>query len=188
MDRIRCKWCAGDALMTKYHDEEWGTRQLHDDRALFEFMTLEAMQCGLSWRVVLRKREAMRVAFDGFDPRVITGYDADVIDRLMTDPGIIRSRPKLEAMITNARCFLRTAEEFGSFGSWFWAFTDGKTITNPDTQGPMPSKNALSEKISAEMKRRGFHYMGPVVVYSYMQAAGMVNDHEPDCFMRNRLR
>lgn len=187
MDRKRCRWCMGDALMQKYHDEEWGARQLHNDRAQFEFLTLEAMQCGLSWRTVLNKREAMRAAFDDFDPRIIAGYTEEKITQLMEAPGIIHSEPKIRAMVNNARKFLEIVEEFGSFDSWFWAFTDGKTMIYPENRFNMPAKNSLSEKMSAEFKKRGFKFLGPVVVYSHMQAAGMINDHEEGCYLCGAL-
>ena len=183
MDKARCRWCMGDGLMLAYHDNEWGVRQLHDDRALFEFLTLEAMQCGLSWRTVLHKREAMRVAFDDFNPYAIAAYDEAKIAELMQAPGIIHSERKLRAMVNNARRFIEIAEEFGTFDAWLWRFTEGKTVTYPENMVNMPAQNELSTAISAEMRRRGFKYMGPVVVYSYMQAAGMVNDHEKDCFL-----
>ena len=183
MEKTRCRWCMGDSLMIAYHDEEWGVRQLHDDRALFEFLTLEAMQCGLSWRTVLYKREAMRAAFDNFDPYVIAGYDEEKIAKVMQAPGIIHSEGKIRAMVNNARMFIEIAAEFGSFDEWFWSFTGGKTVVYPENIENMPAKNELSEKISAKMRGRGFKYMGPVVVYSYMQATGMVNDHEKGCYL-----
>lgn len=183
----RCAWCIGDKLLIDYHDREWGVRRLHDERALFEFMTLEMMQCGLSWLTVLRKREAMRAAFDDFDPRMIAGYDDTKLESLMTAPGIIHSAAKLRAMRDNARRFLDIADEYGSFDSWIWSFTGGRTMIYPENRVAMPSKNALSEKVSAALKERGFRFMGPVVVYSYMQAIGMINDHEPGCCMADKL-
>ncbi len=177
-----CAWCEGDALMKRYHDEEWGVAQLHDDRRHFEYLTLETMQCGLSWMTVLRKREAMRAAFDGFDPAKIAAYGQEKADALLEAPGIIHSPGKIRGMIANAKSFLRLAEEFGAFDVWFWTYTEGKTLLCPDHQAVMPAKTALSESMSADMKKRGFRYLGPVVLYSHMQAAGMVNDHCEYCF------
>lgn len=182
MERTRCPWCTGDPLLLRYHDEEWCARQLHDDRALFELLTLETMQCGLSWLTVLRKREAMRKAFDGFAPDRIAAYSDETFKALLENPEIIRSEGKLRAMRSNAVHFLKIAEECGSFDAWLWHFTDGKTLFYPEHQRQMPVKNALSERISAELKRRGFRYTGPVVVYSYLQAVGMIDDHEETCF------
>ena len=187
MELKRCLWCESDPLLREYHDTEWGARQLHDDRGQFEFLTLEAMQCGLSWLTVLRKREAMRAAFDGFDPAAIARYGEEKLSALMEAPGIIHCAGKLRAMVNNARCFLNIAAEHGSFDAWFWDFTGGKTLIYPENMERMPAKNALSERISAELKKRGFKYMGPVVVYSHMQAVGMINDHTPECFLCGRL-
>lgn len=187
MELKRCGWCIGDEMLREYHDAEWGAAQLHDDRRQFEFLTLETMQCGLSWLTVLRKREAMRAAFDGFDPHIIANYDDIRLEKLMTAPGIIHSAGKLRAMVNNARCFLEIANEFGSFDAWFWSFSDGKTLIYTENRALMPAKNILSEKISASLKKRGFKYLGPVVMYSHMQAAGMINDHSPDCFLHEKL-
>lgn len=182
MNRISCPWCLGDPLLRAYHDEEWGVRQVHDDRTQFEFLTLEAMQCGLSWMTVLRKRESMRAAFDNFDPAKIALYNEEKQRSLLEFPGIIHSASKIRATVSNAKLFLDIQREFGSFDRWFWSFTDGKTRLYPENQQQMPAQNALSRKISAALKQRGFHYLGPVVLYSHMQAVGMVNDHTPDCF------
>lgn len=187
MELKRCLWCESDPLLREYHDAEWGARQLHDDRGQFEFLTLEAMQCGLSWLTVLRKREAMRAAFDGFDPVAIASYGEEKLSALMEAPGIIHCAGKLRAMVNNARCFLKIAAEHGSFDAWFWDFTGGKTLIFPENMERMPAKNVLSEKISAELKKSGFKYLGPVVVYSHMQAVGMINDHSPGCFLCGRL-
>lgn len=187
MELKRCLWCESDPLLREYHDAEWGARQLHDDRRQFEFLTLEAMQCGLSWLTVLRKREAMRAAFDGFDPAVIAGYGEEKLGALMDAPGIIHCAGKLCAMVNNARCFMNIAAEYGSFDAWFWSFTGGKTLIYPENMERMPAKNALSERISAELRKRGFKYLGPVVVYSHMQAVGMINDHSPECYLRGKL-
>ena len=186
MNICRCTWCAGDELLIRYHDEEWGVRRLHDERTLFEFLVLETMQCGLSWLTVLRKRESMRMAFDNFEPAAIAGYGAEKLAELMDNASIIRSRPKLDAMVNNARCFLDIASEFGSFDSWLWGFTHGSTICLQEDVPP--AQTPLSAKISRALKHRGFRYTGPVVVYSYMQAVGMVNDHEANCSFSNILK
>lgn len=178
-EKQRCAWCLGDPLLRQYHDAEWGIKQLHDDRKQFEFLTLETMQCGLSWLTVLRKRAAMDAAFDHFEPERIALYDETKLEALLRMPGIIHSPGKLRGMIGNARAFLAIQREFGSFDAWFWAFTGGRTLLCP---GPMRTKTPLSERMSAELKKRGFRYLGPVVLYSHMQAAGMVNDHEEGCF------
>ena len=181
MEQKRCRWCQGDALLLKYHDEEWGVFPLHQERDLFEMLTLETMQCGLSWKTVLHKREAMCAAFDNFDPEKIAAYGPQELERCLTAPGVIHSRGKISGMINNARCFLKIAEEFGSFDAYLWAFTGGKVLRG-DGQ-TVPAQTPLSEKISADLRWRGFKYTGPVVIYSYLQAVGMVNDHEKDCYL-----
>jgi len=186
MERTRCRWCGGNELLIKYHDGEWCARRLHDERGLFEFLTLEMMQCGLSWLTVLKKREAMRAAFDNFDPHAIAGYDDERIAALMKDSGIIRSGSKLRAMVNNARAFLKLADEEGSFDKWIWSFTSGKTVAETAHRENMPASTPLSAEISAALKRRGFKFMGPVVVYSFMQAIGMADDHETGCFMAGK--
>ncbi len=179
---ISCRWCLGDALLQKYHDEEWGMVQLHDDSLQFEFLTMEVMQCGLSWMTVLKKRETMRTVFDGFDYRAITKYDDAKISSLLSAPGIIHSEAKIRAMVNNAARFMEIQAQFGSFSAYFWRFTDRKTLIMPSNRENMPSKTPLSERISKDLKKRGFQFLGPVVMYSHMQAAGMVNDHEQSCF------
>ncbi|MDD6931215.1 MAG: DNA-3-methyladenine glycosylase I [Eubacteriales bacterium] len=181
MEQKRCRWCQGDALLLKYHDEEWGVFPLHQERDLFEMLTLETMQCGLSWKTVLYKREAMRAAFDNFDPEKIAAYGPQELERCLTAPGVIHSRGKISGMINNALCFLKIAEEFGSFDAYLWAFTGGKVLRGDGET--VPPQTPLSEKISADLRRRGFKYTGPVVIYSYLQAVGMVNDHEKDCYL-----
>ena len=161
----RCAWCGDNELLIRYHDEEWCREQVHDDRKLFEFMTLEMMQCGLSWLTVLKKREAMRAAFDNFAPALIARYDETRIAALMQNEEIIRSERKLRGMVKNARCFLDIAQRYGSFHSWLWG------------------RAADEHELSAALKNDGFVFMGPVVVQSFMQAIGMVQGHEPSCFM-----
>lgn len=171
----------------RYHDTEWGV-PLHDDRGQFEFLTLEVMQCGLSWGLIIKKREVLRKCFEDFDYEKIAGYGEADIERIMNTAGMIRSRRKTEAVITNARAFLKIREEFGTFCNYFWSFSGGKTILyNKHEDGWIPASNGLSEKISADLKKRGFKFVGSVVIYSHMQACGMINDHDRNCPCRARI-
>jgi DNA-3-methyladenine glycosylase I len=168
--------------MTAYHDEEWGT-PLHDDRKIFEFLVLEGMQAGLSWRTVLAKRENFRRAFDRFDPAKVARYTARDIRRLLGDAGIIRNRQKILAAINNAKRFLEVQEEFGSFDRYIWGFVLGKPVVNRlKTFSEMPAKTPLSDRISKDLKARGFKFVGSTIVYSHLQATGLVNDHLVTCF------
>lgn len=179
----RCSWAGDDPLYIRYHDEEWG-RPLHDDRALFELLILEGMQAGLSWKCVLHKREAFRKAFDGFDPVRVACFDDEKIEALMQNAGIIRNRRKLMAAVGNARAFLEIQREYGSFDQWFWSFTGGAPIINHwETEAEQPCETELSRKISGALKKRGFRFVGPTIIYAYMQAMGMVNDHVKGCFL-----
>lgn len=180
-NRIRCKWAAGDALMAKYHDEEWGAPE-YDSRALWEMLMLEGFQAGLSWITVLRKREAFRAAFRNFDPAKVARFTEKDIARLLMDEGIIRSRAKIVATIEGARIYLDMQKTGTDFSKWVWDMVGGKPILNA---GPIPASTPLAETISKELKRRGFKFVGPVIVYAWMQACGMVNDHSPGCFRRN---
>jgi DNA-3-methyladenine glycosylase I len=180
----RCRWAGEDPLMVKYHDEEWGVA-VHDDRRLFEFLILEGAQAGLSWQTVLNKRENYRMAFDGFDARKISRYGAKDVNRLLADPGIIRYRLKVVAAILNAQAFLEVRKEFGSFDAYLWQFVGGKPIqhkikTLKDIQATSPESDAMSKDLLA----RGFKFAGPTICYAFMQAVGMVNDHEIRCFRR----
>ena len=166
--------------MRAYHDEEWGV-PLFDSRALWELLMLEGFQAGLAWITVLRKREAFRKAFRGFDPAKIASFRQDDIARLMQNPGIIRSRAKIEATISGARVFLEMKSAGIDFGGWVWEIAGGKPIQNT---GPVPAESPLSRTLSKELKRRGYKFVGPVIVYAWMQAAGIVNDHAPECFRR----
>lgn len=182
MEKIRCGWCGTDALYTAYHDNEWGV-PLHDDRRLFEMLILEGMQAGLSWITILRKRESFRRAFDNFDPKKVAKYGDKKIAELLSNPEIIRNRLKINAAVTNAREFLKIREEFGSFDTFIWGFVGGEPIVNrPKTLADVPATTPLSDKISAELKRRGFKFVGSTIVYSFMQAVGMVDDHLVSCF------
>lgn len=179
---IRCGWCGMDPLYMKYHDEEWG-KPVYDDKVLFEFLVLESAQAGLSWITVLRKRENYRKAFAGFDAEKVAGFTPEDIEKLMQDSGIIRNRQKIEAAINNARLFLDIQNEFGSFSDYIWGFLpDKKPVINSirDHQNA-PARTELSDKISADMKKRGFKFFGTTICYAHMQATGMVNDHIDDC-------
>jgi DNA-3-methyladenine glycosylase I len=183
----RCEWCLGDNLYLQYHDLEWGN-PLHDDKKLFEFLILEGMQAGLSWRTVLQKREAYREAFDGFDPLKVAQYDQDKVAGLINNQGIIRNRLKIEAAIKNAQAFLMVQEEYGSFDRYIWGFVDGITIQNSfKTLKELPAETEISRIISKDMKKRGFSFVGPTIIYAHMQATGMVNDHIVYCYRYQEL-
>ncbi|HVP89994.1 MAG TPA: DNA-3-methyladenine glycosylase I [Terriglobales bacterium] len=184
--RQRC-WGEADPLMAAYHDEEWGA-PLHDDRKIFEFLILEGMQAGLSWRTILNKRENFRRAFDGFDPVRVARYTARDVRRLLADAGIIRNRLKILAAINNARRFLEVQKEFGSFDRYIWGFVGRKTITNRlKSFSRLPARTALSDRISEDLKARGFKFVGSTIVYSHLQATGIVNDHLVTCFRYGEL-
>jgi DNA-3-methyladenine glycosylase I len=184
----RCFWAGEDALMQRYHDEEWG-KPLHDDRALFELLILEGAQAGLSWSTVLNKRENYRKALDGFDPAKIARYTDAKIDQLMQDAGIIRNRLKLHSARGNSRAFLQVQKEFGSFDAYFWNFVDGKPIVNRwRGRGDVPARTELSDRISKDLLKRGFKFVGSTILYAYMQATGMVNDHAVGCFLHGKKR
>jgi DNA-3-methyladenine glycosylase I len=187
MTQARCPWCGDDPLYRHYHDHEWGV-PVHDDRTLFEFILLEGAQAGLSWITVLRKRKNFRRAFADFDPERVARFEDDDIERLINDAGIIRNRLKIEAAIGNARAFLEVQERFGSFDCYIWDFVNGEPIVNRfRTMAEVPAETDLSRTISKDLKQRGFCFVGPVIVYSHMQATGMVNDHLVDCFRWKEL-
>ncbi|MFA6366533.1 MAG: DNA-3-methyladenine glycosylase I, partial [Candidatus Hydrogenedentales bacterium] len=177
----RCPWCGADPLYVRYHDLEWGT-PLHDEGKHFEFLLLETQQAGLSWITILRKREAYRKAFGGFDPEAVARFgDADMT-RLLGDAGIIRNRRKIEASVRNARAFLAIREEFGSFDAWLWRFVDGKPVQGKRrVLADLPATTPLSDAVSAEMKKRGFAFVGSTTIYAHLQAVGLVNDHLMSC-------
>lgn len=178
----RCEWSVADPLYIQYHDEEWGV-PAHDDQKLFEFLILEGMQAGLSWLTILCKRENFRKAFNNFDANKIARYNERKIETLMHDASIIRNRQKILATIDNARAFLKVQDEFGSFDKYIWGFVNGKPIRNEwTTLQEIPAKTPLSETISKDLIKRGFRFVGPTIVYAYMQATGMVNDHLVTCF------
>ena len=168
--------------MAAYHDEEWGVPS-HDDRHLFEMLTLEGAQAGLSWSTILRKREGYRAAFAGFDPHVVAGFEAKDVERLLSDPGIVRNRLKVESTVNNAARILEVQEELGSFDAYLWGLVDNKPIVNRwRTLSELPAETELSHAISKDMKRRGFRFVGPTAIYAFMQTVGMVDDHTVDCF------
>ncbi len=184
----RCPWCGDDPLYVAYHDEEWGVPE-HDDQRLFEFLILEGVQAGLSWLTVLKKRAHYREVFDGFDPERVARYDQRKIEQLLQDPGIIRNRRKVEAAVTNARAFLDLVDEHGDFDAWLWSFVDGEPVTNHFRRmDEIPAETETSRRLSRELKKRGFSFVGPTMIYAFMQATGMVNDHLVDCFRHAECR
>ena len=186
-NKNRCSW-ARDELMAAYHDTEWGV-PLHDDRLLFEFLILEGAQAGLSWSTILKKREAYRNAFDGFDPNKVARYTAARQAKLMENAGIVRNRLKIAAAITNAAAFLVVQKEFGSFDRYIWQFVDGRPVQNNwAPSGTVPARTAQSDAMSKDLLRRGFRFVGSTICYAFMQATGMVNDHATDCFRYSELR
>jgi DNA-3-methyladenine glycosylase I len=186
-ERKRCSW-PGNPLAVEYHDREWGV-PVRDDRILFEFLILEGAQAGLSWDTVLKKREHYRKVFDGFDPARIARYDARKKAGLMLDAGIIRNRAKIEASVVNARAFLAVQEEFGSFAEYVWAFVGGKPVQGKrKVSGDIPSRTEVSDALSNDLKKRGFKFVGTTIMYAFMQATGMANDHLTQCFRHRELK
>ena len=179
----RCPWPADDELMLRYHDEEWGV-PMHDDQRLFEFLSLEAAQAGLSWRTILHKRAAFNRAFDDFAPKRVAAFGAADVERMMGDAGIVRNRLKLQAIIHNARLFVEVQAEHGSFDAYLWGFVRGTTLPRPAvlTADMVPATTPESDAISKALKQRGFKFIGSTIVYAYMQSVGMVNDHVTGCF------
>jgi len=183
-ERKRCGWAGSDPLLCAYHDAEWGVPQ-RDSRMLWEMLMLEGFQAGLSWLTILRKREAFRAAFQGFDPHAVARFDEKDVERLLQNEGIIRSRAKIEATIAGARLYTEMEQAGEDFSSYVWKLVGGKPVVNSGDQAPV--KNAVSEEISKALKKRGFKFVGPVIVYAWMQAVGMVNDHARDCFRRGEV-
>lgn len=184
---VRCSWAGSDPAMRAYHDSEWGV-PLHDDRKLFEFIVLEGAQAGLSWSTVLNKREAYRRAFHGFDIERVARMSDAALEKLLLDPGLIRNRMKIHSARNNARAALRVIAEAGSLDAYFWAFVDGKPIRNRwRERGDVPARTELSDRLSKDLKRRGFNFVGSTIVYAHMQATGMVNDHFTGCFRYRQL-
>jgi len=184
-ERARCPWCGTDPLYVAYHDDEWG-RPVRDDARLFEMLILEGAQAGLSWITILKKRDNYRRAFAQFDAEKVARFDAKKRARLMLDEGIVRNRLKIESTVDNARAFLRMREQ-GSFSDWLWAFVDDEPIVNvPKSMAQVPARTELSDTISKELKRRGFRFVGSTIVYAFLQATGVVDDHLADCFCAGR--
>jgi DNA-3-methyladenine glycosylase I len=179
--KSRCAWAESDPLLREYHDKEWGV-PVHNSRALWELLMLEGFQAGLAWIIVLRKRDAFRKAFKGFDPAKVARFKEADIERLLRNPGIIRSRAKIEATIQAARIYIEMQKAGDDFAHSLWGIVGGKPIR---TKGPIPAQTPLSVEMSKQLKKRGFKFVGPVIVYAFMQAAGMVNDHSSTCFRRN---
>ena len=186
-EKIRCPWPDNIPIFIDYHDNEWG-RPVHDDGKLFEMLILEGMQAGLTWITVLKKRESFRKAFDGFDPHKVALYNDAKIQELMENQGIIRNRLKINAAITNARLFLEVVEKHGSFNNFIWGYVDHKPIQgNREKTEDIPATTPLSDKISKDMKKMGFKFVGSTIIYAFMQATGMVNDHITECFVTKEL-
>jgi DNA-3-methyladenine glycosylase I len=184
--RKRCDWANGPWL-APYHDAEWGV-PVHDDRLHFEFLILEGAQAGLSWLTILKRRDGYRKAFADFDPLKVSRFTSQKVERLLTDPSIIRNRAKVESVVVNARAFLAVQKEFGSFDDYLWGFTGGETVVNRwRRQQQLPASTPLSEQVSADLRRRGFKFCGPTVMYAHLQAAGLVNDHVTSCFRYREL-
>lgn len=178
----RCIWCLCNEKMIRYHDEEWGI-PVYDDRKQFEYLMLEVMQCGLNWNMMIQKREIFRECFDNFDFDKIASYTESDVERVMKTEGMIRSERKIRAVISNAKCFQKIREEFGTFSNYLWNYSKGKTILYAGHQkGKIPAKNGLSDKISKALKKRGFKYLGSVTVYSHLSSCGIINDHVENCF------
>ena len=181
-DLIRCQWTGSDPRYVTYHDEEWGV-PVHDDRLHFEFLVLEGAQAGLSWSTILNKRDNYRRAFDNFDPAAVAAYDEEKIAALLSDPGIVRNRLKVNAAVRNAQAFLRVQEEDGTFDAYVWPFVGGRPIVNAwEHLRQIPAETDESRALSVDLKKRGFTFVGPTIIYAHMQAVGMVNDHVVSCF------
>lgn len=184
----RCEWAGNEPLMREYHDKEWGTPQ-HEDQILYELLILEGMQAGLSWSTVLKKRENFRKAFDNFDYKIISKYDENKVEKLLLDKGIIRNRLKINSVITNAKLFIKIQEESGSFNNYIWKFVNNKPIDNQcKSMSDIPAHTELSDLISKDMKKRGFKFIGTTIIYAFMQAIGMVNDHATYCFRYEEIK
>ena len=181
-EKIRCGWPASDPIYITYHDLEWGV-PVRDDRKQFEFLVLESAQAGLSWLTILKRREGYREAYDGFDPDLVARYNESRIQLMLQDPGIIRNRKKIESSITNARSFLEIQEQYGTFCSYLWGFTDGRQVVNHFTDlSEIPATSPLSDTIARDLKQRGFKFLGSTIIYAHLQATGLVNDHLVSCY------
>jgi len=184
----RCEWCESSELYTKYHDEEWGA-PVFDDQKHFEFLVLESAQAGLSWITILKKRENYRKAYDNFDPKKVARYTDEKKEKLLSNAGIIRNRLKIEASINNAKRFLEIQKEYGSFSDYIWSFTKGKPVVGKwESIKEIPARSELSDTISADLKKRGFKFLGSVIIYSHLQATGIINDHIKSCFRYKEIK
>lgn len=179
----RCKWCCDGGIAQKYHDEEWGI-PLHDDKRHFEYLLMEVMQCGLNWMMMLKKRDIFRNCFSNFEVKAVAGLGEEQIEQILQTDGMIKSRRKIDAIINNAKCFLAVTEEFGSFDKYIWSFSDYHTLVyKKHHKGQTVASNELSDRLSKDLKKRGFKFLGSITVYSHLQACGIINDHEPECWM-----
>ena len=186
-ERVRCPWCEGDELYRRYHDEEWGV-PVHDDRRHFEFLVLESAQAGLSWSTILKKRGNYRKAYRGFDPETVAAFGPGDVRRLLGDSGIVRNRLKIESSINNAKRYLEIQKEFGSFDAYLWGFVGGAPVVNRrETLEEIPAATELSERVSRDLKKRGFRFVGSTILYAHLQAVGVVNDHLVSCFRYGEL-
>ncbi|MGI6243967.1 MAG: GNAT family N-acetyltransferase [Prevotella sp.] len=183
---VKCAWARQDPLSEKYHDEEWGV-PVHDERKHYMFLLMESMSCGLSWKMMLQRREIFRKCFADFDAKQVADFNQDDVERIMQTEGMIRSRRKIEAMITNARAFVKTAKEFGSFDNYIWSFTKGQSLVYPSHQKEWTVSNELSDRVAKDLKKRGFKFVGSTIIYSHLQAIGIINDHRKGCFRYNEL-
>ena len=184
----RCEWGSSNELMIKYHDEEWGV-PLYDDQKLFEFLVLEGFQAGLSWQIIMNKRENFRKAFDHFDVQKVAKYDERKIEEMLQDAGIIRNKAKILGTVNNAKCFIEVQREFGSFSNYMWRFVNNKPVVNGFTRmNQIPSTSSLSDEVSKDLKKRGFKFVGSTVIYSHLQATGVVNDHMVHCFRYQEIQ
>lgn len=183
----RCNWCTNNLILQNYHDNEWGDI-VHDDKKHFEYLLMEVMQCGLNWLMILQKREILRTCFDNFDYNIIARYDENDIERIIKTDGMIKSKRKIEAIINNAKCFLKIRDEFTSFDSYLWSFSNYKTLIYIKHQkGFWENHNDLSDRISSDMKRKGFKYLGSITIFSHLQACGIINDHAINCYKYNQV-
>ncbi|MFB9896307.1 GNAT family N-acetyltransferase [Hallella seregens] len=184
---VKCSWCRHNALSEHYHDTEWGT-PVHDERTHFMFLLMEAMSCGLSWQMMLERREVFRRCFAGFDAAAVARFDETDVERILQTEGMIRSRRKIEAMMANARAFRQVADEFGSFDRYIWSFTQGRSLIYPSHQNEWTTRNDLSDRVANDLKRRGFKFVGSTIIYSHLQAIGLINDHHKQCFRYRQLQ
>lgn len=186
--KVRCEWCLGSDRMMAYHDDEWGV-PLHDDQGIFEFLVLDAFQAGLSWAIILNKREGFRKAFADFEPAKVARFTSRRVERLLRNPDIVRNRLKVEATVSNAKVFLATQKEFGTFDEYIWSFVGDRPIQNRwKSLSEVPARSPQSDAMSEDLKKRGFKFVGSTICYAFMQAAGMVNDHTVDCFRYAAIR